>query len=48
LNKNQSETKKTIKKEIYEIKDSTRYERGVEQRYEKPQKKETNRNPVNK
>jgi hypothetical protein len=28
--------------------DNTKYKRGVEQRYEKPQKKESNRNPKKK
>jgi hypothetical protein len=45
LNKHQSETKDTIKREINEIKDENKkYKRGADQRYGKPQKEESNRN----
>jgi hypothetical protein len=46
----QSETKDTIKKkrEIRIKDDNTKYKRGIEQRYGKPQKKESNRNPRKK
>jgi hypothetical protein len=48
LNKHQSETKDTIR-EIYELKKNyTNYERRVEHRFGKPQKKESNRNLGNK
>jgi F0F1-type ATP synthase membrane subunit b/b' len=39
FNKHQSETKDTIKRELWNKDDNTKYKRGVEQRYEKPQKK---------
>jgi hypothetical protein len=48
FNKHRSEKKDTIKREIYEIKNNTKYKRGVEQKYVKPQKKEPNRNHGNK
>jgi hypothetical protein len=49
FNKHQSETKDTIKKRDIRIKEeNTKYKRGIEQRYRKPQKKESNRNPGNK
>jgi microcompartment protein CcmL/EutN len=46
LSKHQSETKDTIKKRDIQIKDDEvkKYKRRVEQRYGKPQKKESNRN----
>jgi uncharacterized protein (DUF885 family) len=47
FNKHQCETKDTIKGEIYELKMTTKHKRGVEQRYGKLQKKESNRNPGN-
>jgi hypothetical protein len=47
FNKHQRETKHTMKKEIYELKMTTKYKTGVEQRYGKPQKKESSRNPGN-
>jgi hypothetical protein len=49
LNKHQSETKDTINREIHELKeDNTNYKRRVEQRFGKPEKKNTSRNPGNK
>jgi uncharacterized membrane-anchored protein YhcB (DUF1043 family) len=48
FNKHKSETKDTIKREIYEIKKTTKHKREVKQIYGKPQKKESNRNPGNK
>jgi leucyl-tRNA synthetase len=49
FNEHQSKTKNTIQKEIYELKDSnTKYKRGFEQNYGKPQKNKSKRNPGNK
>jgi hypothetical protein len=47
LNKQQSKTKDTIKREIHK-KDNTNNKRRVEDRYGKPQKKDSNRNPGKK
>jgi molecular chaperone DnaK (HSP70) len=47
LNKHQSETKDTIKREIHELKRNTNYKRGVDHRFGKPQKKDSNTNPEN-
>jgi type I site-specific restriction endonuclease len=44
LNKHQSEIKDTIKREIHEFRRIKKYKRRVEQRFGKPQKKESNRN----
>jgi hypothetical protein len=45
----QSDSKETLKKrDILNKEDNTRYKRGVEQRFGKPQKRELNRNPVSK
>jgi hypothetical protein len=36
------------KRNIWIKEDNTKYKRGLEQRYGKPEKKESNRNPINK
>jgi phage-related protein len=49
FNKHQSETKDTIKREIYVLKMTTpNIKEALKQKYGKPQKKELNRNPGNK
>jgi hypothetical protein len=48
FNKHQSETNNTIKRERYELNITTQiHKRGIEQRYRKLQKKESNRTPGN-
>jgi hypothetical protein len=48
INKYQSETKDTIKRDTWIKEDNTNYKRRVEQRFRKPQKKQSNRNPESK